>query len=151
MSSNVIDLNMKKVSIELAKNEFKMIWQLNQNTPAPYWFSCYHWCYWLVLPIPLLSEVAPVSLSLPDSKALRLNKALGDWTGLLDQAQPPGRDRSALDGVWGEERRRHSTEETGRVRVGHPSCFHSNGHQSGQLLWPWVPRKGDTWWWIWTW
>ena len=47
----------------LANNKLKMIWQLNQNTPAPYWFSCYHWCYCLFLPLPLLSEVSPVSLS----------------------------------------------------------------------------------------
>lgn len=97
---------------------------------------------WLI-PLPLVTEVVPVSLRLLHSVASSLDEHLGDGHSLVEKAQPPCSDRPALDGVRGEKGRRHGAQEAGGMRVGHPASFHGNCHQRQQLVRPRIPAKGD--------
>lgn len=82
-----------------------------------------------LLPLPLITEEGPVSLRLGHSEASTLNEALGQWEGLFDQAQAPGRQGPPLDSVCGKKSRCHCTQEAGGVRMGHSARLHSNRHQ----------------------
>lgn len=87
-----------------------------------------------LLPLPLITEVGPVSLRLGHSEASILNKALSHREGLFDQAQAPCGQGPPLDSVCSKKSRCDCTQETGGVRVGHSAGLHSNRHQWQQLL-----------------
>lgn len=93
----------------------------------------------LLLPLPLLTKVVPVSLRLLHCEASTLNKALCYWTGFINQAQSPSRDWSSLDGIRGKKSRSHGTQEACRVRMCHSARLHSNCHQWQQLDRFWIP------------
>ena len=105
----------------------------NLNTKA--WFQ-------RLLPLPLVTEVAPVPLRLLHGEASTLNEALCYRTGLVDQAQTPRRHRPALDGVRCKKGRCYRAQEARGVRVGHPARFHGNCHQLQELVGLRIPGEG---------
>jgi len=95
-----------------------------------------------LIPLPLVAEEVPVPLGLLHGEASALDEALCYRARLVQQAQTPGRDRPALDGVRREEGRCYGSQETGGVRMGHPARLHGNRHQRQQLVRLWIP-DGD--------